>query len=111
MAGTYVTILESEFDNIFKAERGWTKELSGQAQEIVYTKNLKTKPNLQVRVYSTIHKDSGLGRKVGADSIKVCAINTVLNRGVIKTKRIHRTENWDKRVADRVIDVWNQLLS
>lgn len=109
MAGTYVTILESEFDNIFKSEKGWCKELSGQAQEIVYTKNLKSKPYYQVKIFSSISKSDGLGRKLGKDSIKVAAINTSTNRGIIKTKRINRTENWDKRVTERVIDVWNQL--
>ena len=110
MASIYCIILEGEFDKIFKSERGWKKELSGMAQEIVYTKTLKTKPWLMVKVYSSIHKSDGIGRKCGADSIKICAINTNTNRGILKTNRIHRTKNWEKRVTDRVIEVWSTLL-
>ena len=111
MATNYCTILENEFDNIFKSEKGWVKELSGMAQEIVYTKYLKSKPWLTVKVYSSIHKDSGVSRSCGKDAIRVCAINTTTNRGVIKSRRINRVPKWEDRLTDRVTEIWNQLLS
>lgn len=112
MAATYCTILESEFDAIFKPEKNWVKEFSGHAQEIVYTKQMtKSNPNVQIRVYSSIHKDSSVSRPCGKDSIKVCAINTKTSKGVRKTKRIHRTIGWEGRLISRVWDIWKDLSS
>ena len=109
MASKYVTILESEFDEIFKSEKNWVKEYSNNTQEIVYTKNLKSKPHLQIRVYSTLKKDSGVSREVGDDSIKVCAINTVTQKGVRKSRRINRVQNWQTRLETRVLEMWKDI--
>ena len=108
---SYCTILESEFDAIFKSEKNWVKELSGMAKEVVYTKNLKSKPWIQIRIYSTIHKNDGVSRGCGKDAIRVCAINTNTNRGILKGKRINRVPGWDTRLKTRVEDFWTQLLN
>ena len=107
---SYVTILESEFDAIFLPERNWVKEYNGHAKEIIYTKRFITKPNVIVKVYSSIHKNDGVSRGCGKDSIKVCAVNTVTDKGLIKTKRIHRTLNWQPRLIARVESVWFKVL-
>lgn len=110
MAATYCTILESEFDAIFKPEKNWVKEFSGHAQEIVYTKQMtKSNPNVQIRVYSSIHKDSSVSRPCGQDAIRVCAINTFTNKGVRKSRRINRVPGWEKRLTNRVIEMWEDL--
>lgn len=111
MAARYVTITEAEFDLIFKAEKDWKKEYSGNAMEVVYTKRLLTKPNILVKVYSSIHKDNGLSRGVGQDAIRVCAVNTNTDRGVMKTRRINRVPGWDMRLVDRVTEVWSHLVA
>ncbi len=111
MAARYVTILESEFDNIFKPEKNWVKEYSGNAQEVIYTKRLLTKPDILVKVYSSIHKNNGLSRGVGQDAIRICAVNTKTDRGVMKTRRINRVPGWENRVVERVTEVWNHLLN
>ena len=107
---SYCTILESEFDAIFKAEKNWVKELSGMAKEVVYTKSLKSKPWIQIRIYSTIHKNDGVSRGCGKDAIRVCAINTNTNRGVLKGKRINRVPGWNSRLENRVKEVWEFLV-
>lgn len=109
MAGKYILILEGEFDTIFKAEKGWVKDYSGNAEEIVYKKSLKSKPDVMVKVYSSIHKNSGLSRKVGQDAIRVCAINTRTNRGVRASRRINRVPGWEERVVNRVTEMWEDL--
>ena len=111
MAAIYCTILEGEFDAIFKPEKNWNKELSGYAQEIVYTKSLKSRPWVLIKVYSSIHKDSGISRGVGKDAIRVGVISTITNKGLIKSKRINRVPGWDKRLVERVEEIWKQLLS
>lgn len=108
---SYVTILESEFDAIFRSDRNWNKEFSGHAMEVVYTKRLKRKPDIIVKVYSSIHKNDGISRGVGKDAIRVCAVNTATNRGVIKSNRINRVPGWESRLTKRVSDIWNQLLN
>lgn len=104
--GTYITILESEFDDLLKTEKGWTKELKGQ--EYVYSWQLKRKPNISILVYSSISPD-GLSKKVGSDAIRVCAVNTVLNKGVIKSNRINRTSGWNVRLMEKVLEVLTQI--
>lgn len=110
MAGqTYVTILESEFDAIFKAEKGWMKDYSGNAEEIIYKVRLKKKPHLMIKVYSSVHKNSGLSRAVGQDAIRVCAINTRTDSGVRSSKRVNRVPGWEDRVVKRVTEMWKDL--
>lgn len=106
----YVTILESEFDNIFKPEKRWEKEYSGHTNEIVYVKRFIKRPNVVVKVYSSIHKKDGVSRGCGTDAIRVCAVNTVTNRGVIKSNRINRVPGWETRLKKKVTDVWNAVL-
>jgi len=106
----YATILEGEFDNIFTSERRWVKEYSGHANEIVYVKRFISKPNVVVKVYSSIHKKDGVSRGCGTDAIRVCAVNTVTNRGVIKSNRINRVPGWELRLKKKVTDVWNAVL-
>jgi hypothetical protein len=106
----YITILESEFDKIFRPERKWVKEFSGHAKEIVYVKRFISKPNIVVKVYSSIHKNDGISRACGKDAIRVCAVNTKTDRGVIKSNRINRVPGWEDRLKKKVTDVWNQVI-
>lgn len=111
MSNTYCTITELEMDAIFKAEKSWVKEYVGFHSEIVYTKNLKSKPWIQVKVYSSLKKSNGISAGVGKDAIRVCAINTTTNKGVIKSRRINRVPGWEDRVKTRVEEIWKQLLN
>lgn len=106
---TYCTITELEMDAIFKPEKNWVKEYKGHHNEIVYYKNLKSRPNIRVIVYSSLRKNNGVSAGVGQDAIRVCAINTNTNKGVRKTNRINRVPGWEGRLIKRVEDVWNDL--
>ena len=105
----YVTITELEMDNVFQPTKGWVKCYTEFHNEIVYTKNLKVKNWIQIKVYSSLRKDSRVSASVGKDSIKVCAINIQTNKGILKTKRIHRTLGWETRLIKRVTEVWEDL--
>lgn len=104
--GKYVIITELEFDAVCKADKGWTKTVKGN--EYVYAWQVKKSPNISVLVYSSISPD-GLSKKCGSDAIRVCAVNTVLNRGVIKSNRINRTPGWDERLKTKVLEVIAQI--
>lgn len=107
---SYVTILESEFDAIFRPERNWVKEYSGHAKEIIYTKRFIKKPDVIVKVYSSIHKNDGISRGCGKDAIRVCAVNTKTDRGVVKSNRINRVPGWEDRLKKKVTQVWDTVL-
>jgi hypothetical protein len=107
----YVTILESEFDAIFLPEKGWQKEITPGQKEIVYVKSMKSKPNLQFKIYSSIHQNNSLSRPCGKDAIRVCVINTATNKGVRKSNRINRVPGWDVRLKARVESIWMELIN
>jgi hypothetical protein len=111
MASLYCTITELEMDAIFKPEKNWVKEYSGFHKEVVYSKIPKIKPWLQIRVYSSLNKNSGLSAKCGADAIRVCVINIETNKGVIKSRRINRVTGWDARLVNRVEEVWEEMIN
>lgn len=105
----YVTITELEMDNVFQPTKGWVKCYTEFHNEIVYTKNLKVKNWIQIKVYSSLRKDSGVSASVGKDAIRVCAINTKTDKGIIKSKRINRVQGWETRLIKRVTEVWEDL--
>lgn len=109
MAAKYVTILEGEFDALLQPEKGWKKDYSGNAEEIIYKVNLPSRPHIQIKVYSSIHKNSSVSRPVGQDAIRICAINTNTNKGVRKARRVNRVPGWDVRLKERVVEIWNDL--
>ena len=106
MAATYTTITELEFDTLLKHEKGWSKEVVGR--EFVYSHVPKKNPDTMIKVYSSIKLD-GVSKKCGGDAIRVCAINTVTNRGIIKSSRINRTAGWDLRTKAKVIEVLGKI--
>ncbi len=106
---TFVVVTELQMDSIFKSEKDWKKEYSGNAQEVVYIKSLKRNPNYLLKVYSSVKQSNGIGRGVGKDAIRVCAINLKTNKGLVKAKRINRTIGWEKRLMERVCEVWTTL--
>lgn len=106
--GSYVVVTELEFDNLFKPEKGWRKVIKGN--EYVYTYTSTKNPKIDVLVYSSLSTDKGTGRKCGGDAIRVCAVNTVSKKGIMKSKRVYRTPGWDERVKERVIETLKKIL-
>jgi len=102
---TYCVITELEMDALFKRNKGWEKDYSYQ-QELIYFKNVGYK---QIKVFSSLKKSSGLSAGCGQDAIRVVAINTITDKGIIKTRRINRVPGWEGRLKERVLEVWNQI--
>jgi len=67
------------------------------------------RPEMVVRVYSSIAKATGVSRAVGGDAIRVCAVDLKLNRGMISAQRVHRVENWRENLRTRVLEVRDAL--
>ena len=100
--GSYCVVTELQFDELLQSSKGWVKEVKGK--EYVYGYRTTKNPDIVVYVYSTITND-GLGRKCGADAIRICLVNTTTNRGIGKSKRVNRTIGWDDRVKERVLQL------
>ena len=106
MAATYIIITEMEMDTLFKSDKGWSKVLEGG--EYVYQYTTKKNPDINVKVFSSV-TPNGVARKCGGDAIRVCAVNTKTNRGVIKTGRVNRTAGWDERVKTKVTETISKI--
>ena len=106
MAATYVIITEMEMDTLFKSDKGWTKSLEGG--EYVYQYTTKKNPDIVVKVFSSV-TPNGVARKCGGDAVRVCAVNTKTNRGVIKTGRVNRTAGWDERTKTKVLETIGKI--
>ena len=105
MSATYVPITELEFDVVCKESKGWVKVYQGV--ELVYQYTTKKNPDVGVKVYSSITK--GVSRSVGKDAIRVCAVNTKTNKGIIKSSRVYRVPGWEQRVQQRVIETLEKI--
>jgi len=106
MAAQYCTITELEMDALLKHDKGWSKTIKGN--EYVYAYQTKKNPNISLFVYSSISLN-GVSKKCGTDAVRICAVNTITNKGILKTKRINRVPGWDVRLKERVMDMLNQI--
>ena len=76
----------------------------GGTREYVFEKQIDNKP-ITIRVFSSVHFDTEYARKVGQDSIRVCAFNHVKNRGLVKSLRVYRTSGWEDRLHKKIKEV------
>ena len=102
----YVQIaLQDIFPNFLKPDKGWTSVDIPKALEHVFDWPVNGFPGVVVRVWSSIHKVKGVGRKAGADAIRVCAVDTETDKGLVASKRVHRVEGWRGNLKARIIEV------
>jgi hypothetical protein len=106
MSATYCTITELEMDTLLKHDKGWVKSIKGN--EYIYSYKTRKNPNISIIVYSSI-APNGISKGCGADAIRICGVNTVTNKGVLKSKRINRVPGWDIRLQERVVELIKQV--
>lgn len=99
----YYNISLDEMRDFLKFEKGWVEEIAGN--EKTFTFPLKSYPEIIIKVYSGIRTDTANSRGVGQDAIRVCAVNTRLNCGWIKSERVYRVEGWRNNLQSRVESV------
>jgi hypothetical protein len=59
--GTFVKPTLEQFDELLKAEKGWTRNISGK--EFVYDYNMIRFPNLVIKVLTSIKTENNAARK------------------------------------------------
>ena len=102
MAATYTQITLDEMNNVLKADKGWKPFNSHK--EYVYDWCIPGLNGVVIRVYTSVAKLNDQGRRCGGDAIRVCAVNTVTDRGLVKSRRVHRTQGWRDNLKSRVLD-------
>lgn len=107
MAATAVQIVLAEFTAFLRPENGWhPAKLGFPCKEHVFDWVPEpTRPEIVIRVYSSISTITGLSRQVGGDAIRVCAVNLQTKWGLSSSTRVHRVENWRENLKERVLEI------
>jgi hypothetical protein len=103
MAATYTPISWSELREVLKADK-WS-EVDGYRERVLDFPIKDT--GCVVRVYTSIAKHNDSSRGKGKDAIRVCAVNLKTQRGMVKSRRVHRTQNWRDNLKKRILETLN----
>jgi len=109
MPAVYTPITIDDMRDTLKLERGWVEVSQGDnSNEYVFTRDIVTLPGVQIKVYSSIPLHRMSSRACGQDAIRVCAIRKVdgVWKGLVKTQRVHRTQNWRDNLLTRIQTVF-----
>ena len=111
MAATAVTITLADLDTLLQPAKGWVIHAPAwKCREHVRDFPISVRPGLVVRVYTSIDLATGVSRPVGGDAIRVCAVDTVRDRGVVSARRVHRVANWRANLRERVMEVLREAV-
>lgn len=114
---TYVEIEKEEFES-FMQKLVFKEFHTDKSREHVYYSEIKLfQENVRafVLIYSSIHKNTSLGRKVGQDAIRVLIRIHKENNGkglrytLWKGARVYRTKNWKKNLRNRIDNAREQI--
>lgn len=109
MPAVYTPLTLEEMRDTLKKERGWTEVSQGDnSNEYVFIRDLTTIPGAQIKVYSSVPLRRDSSRSCGEDAIRVCAIRLVEGKwqGMVKSQRVHRTQNWRDNLMTRIQTVF-----
>jgi hypothetical protein len=110
MPAIYTPVTITEMRDTLTKERGWVEGNANQlgTGEITFCRDLTSIPGAQIKVFSSIaaHKDYARGN--GQDAIRVVCIRKVGAKwhGMVKTHRVHRTQNWRGNLMNRIDEVF-----
>lgn len=102
MATTFVEIVLDDMERFLRRAYRALQPKKGDARgEIYYDLNLSDRKVL-IRVWTSIHKGSGVGAEKGADAIRVTMITGGGKPLMPKSKIVKRTKNWRNALQDRI---------
>lgn len=100
----FTLITAGEMDTLL-CKGGFEKvEMTDGTKEFVYDRPYKTLPNVVIRVYTSI--DSEVSRGIGEDAIRVCLVDTRINRGISRVCRTHRSVGWADRLRSKINEIF-----
>lgn len=108
MAGTrYREITRTAFTDQMAA-MGFGEVVVRGCAEHVYERQIDKGPNpnrFAIRIFSSVHRGTGVTRECGGDAIRVLLMDTVLDRPVLDW-RVYRTESALENTKTRAREAW-----
>lgn len=102
MASTFVEVVLDDMERFLRRAYRALHPKKGDARgEIYYDLNLSDR-KIFIRVWTSIHKGSGVGAEKGADAIRVTMITSGGKPLMPKAKIVKRTKNWRSALQDRI---------
>ncbi len=111
---TAVQVTVAQIEEVLRAQLGWkrTQHNPVTCRENVYDWSpLPDRPQIVIRVYSSVVSATGVSRPVGGDAIRVCAVDVKADRGLISSVRVFRVEGWRDNLRAAVLNVRDQLFA
>jgi len=85
--------------------------IEASTKEYVFEMPLLEYPQIVIKVYSSIHRDTGTSRSKGTDVIRICAVDIIKKTGWIKTVKVLRVDNWRVNLTNAIDRIRNESLS
>lgn len=104
----YTAITIEQMREHLRADKGWY-EPPHTGHEHVFQVDCPFWPGVVVKVFTSINKDNGNGRRKGGDVIKVCAVDLRNVRGLHRSIRVLRVEGWRDNLKKAVATIWHDL--
>ena len=104
----YVNVTIEEMQQHLRADKGWY-EVNHPGHEHVFQCSVKFWDGAVVKVFTSINKHNGLGRRKGGDAIRVVAVDLKNNRGLHKAVRVLRVEGWRDNLKNAIVGVLKNL--
>ena len=107
---TFTEITLAEMQEHLRESKGWVIT-DTNCNEYVFDYSVNSNPNVIIRVYSSIHKNSDTARGVGQDAIRTMALLKISDgppiqvRGLVASLRTNRTTNWRINLKARIVEV------
>ena len=100
----YTEITLNEMESLLEecGGRRWREVENASTKEHVYEYPLERDPNIVVKLYSSIHLETNVSRRKGADAIRVCAVNIEKSQGWIKTTKVLRVTGWRENLRNAI---------
>jgi len=104
---TYQEISIDEM-NEFMETRDFKQIVVPGTHEIVFAKVVKDKPDLELRLYSSVNY-GGVSRGVGKDAIRFVIYSTKHCRGIGSDARVYRVQGWRDNMEKRLQSINEQV--
>jgi len=98
--GTYVEIPEKEMRTLFHK---WEENTETRG-ELCFDHPIKN--GIVIKCMTSVL--DGIARSKGQDAIRLFAVDTVREKGYIKTRRVYRTTNWKDNIIKAYKDIYEQ---
>jgi hypothetical protein len=98
MSAKFEAVTLADVRDFLKADKGWKEVKLPGVREHVFDWEPKRWPGCVIRVYTSISVDHSFARRKGSDAFRVCAVDIVSSKGLLKSQRVNRTTSWRTRL-------------